>query len=172
MPLAHIKCHNDGAMIDNTELVVFCKAHPSETRAAFWQRIVRDSEGRTDQVECASGSITVARARPVHCSSVDPNRPLKGLFWSGISSQAEGLAVTRECEHIVLNRYNAAQYEGNNLASPAFGDVYCKPQDAEELQFVRRVLHAVATRRQRDDWPTTCCGGQAPEPQWCLWGIC
>ena len=75
------------------------------------------------EVECTPGSITVARARPVNCRSVDPNRPLKGSFWSSIASKVEGLGVTRECEHIVLNRYNAVEYEGNTLASPAFGDV-------------------------------------------------
>ena len=46
---------------------------------------------------------------------MDPNRPLQGSFWSSAASQAEGLGVARECEHIVLSRYNAAQYEGNTL---------------------------------------------------------
>ena len=41
MPMAHIECHDDeGATIASTELVVFRKSHPTETRAAFWQRIV------------------------------------------------------------------------------------------------------------------------------------
>ena len=76
MPMAHIECHDDNATIVNTELVVFCKEHLGETQAAFWQRFVRDSEDWSDQVKCASGSITVARACPDHCSSVDPDRPL------------------------------------------------------------------------------------------------
>ena len=101
---------------------------------------MRDSEDRSEQVKCASGSITVARARPSCCKSVDPNRPLQGSFWSSAASQAEGLRAVRECEHIVLSRYNAAQYERNNLASPAFGDVYCKQRDSDEVQFVQRVL--------------------------------
>ena len=141
MPMVHIECHDDKATIENTELVVFRKEHSGETRAAFWQRIVRDSEDRSEQVKCASGSITVAKARPSRCKSVDPNRPLRGSFWSSAASQAEGLGVARECEHIVLNRYNAIRYKGNTLASPAFGDVYCKPRDADEPQFVQRVLN-------------------------------
>ena len=144
MPMVHIECHADKATIENTELVVFRKEHSGETRAAFGQRIVRDSEDRSEQVKCASGSITVARARPDRCRSVDPSRPLQGSFWSSAASQTKGLGVARECEHIVLNRYNAVQYEGNTLASPAFGDVYCKPRDADELQFMRRVLQSPA----------------------------
>ena len=125
---------------ENTEVVVFRKEHSEETRAAFWQMIVRDSEDRSEQVKCALGSIVVARARPSRCKSVDPNRPLQGSFWSSAASQAEGLGVARECEHIVLSKYNAAQYEGNIIASPAFGDVYCKQRDSDEVQFVKRVL--------------------------------
>ena len=88
MPMAHIECHDGNVAIDNTELVVFRKANPDETRAKFWQRIVRDSEDRavveatrkesnSVEVACAPGPITVARARPANCRSVDPNRPLK-----------------------------------------------------------------------------------------------
>ena len=40
MPMAHIECHDNNATIANTELV----ANPGETRAQFWQRIVRGSE--------------------------------------------------------------------------------------------------------------------------------
>ena len=80
------------------------------------------------------------------CNPVDPNRPRnlgrKGSFWSSIDSIAEGLGVTRECEHQVLNRYRAVEYECNTLASPSFGDVFCKPRDREEQQFVRRVLQS------------------------------
>ena len=57
MPMAHIKCHDEGATIDNTELVVFRKSHPSETRAAFWQRIVRDSEDRAAVEAKESNSV-------------------------------------------------------------------------------------------------------------------
>ena len=46
MPMAHIECHDDCATIDNTQLVAFRKADSAETRAQFWQRIVRDSEDR------------------------------------------------------------------------------------------------------------------------------
>ena len=128
------------------KLVVFRKEHSGETRLAFWQRIVRDSEDQTEQVKCASGSITVARARLDRCKSVIPSLPLQGSLWSSAASQAEGLGVARECERIVLNRYNAAQYEGYTLASLAFGDVYCKPRDSDELQCMQRVLQSpVAT---------------------------
>ena len=105
MPMAHIGCHDDEATIDNTELVVFRKANPTETRAQFWQRIVRDSEDRdvvearepnSIEVECPPGAITVARVRPKMCNAADPNRPLKGPFWSSIDSVVEGLGVTRE----------------------------------------------------------------------------
>ena len=151
MPMAHIEIHDENATIWNTELVVFRKLHSDETRAAFWKRIGRDSEDRASQeaqssnsvhVECAPGSITVARARPGNCKPVDPNRPMRGSFWSSSSSRSEGLGVARECEHTVLNRYNAVKYEGNSLASPAFGDVYCRPSDAEERSFVKRVLQS------------------------------
>jgi hypothetical protein len=138
--MVHIECHDVKATIANTEVVVFHKAHPDETRASLWQRIIRDNEdmasSRSVKSKCASGSITVARARPDRCKPVDPNRPLQGSFWSGSDLHAEGLGVTRECEHIVLNRYTAVLYEGNTLASPAFGDAYCSLRDVEELQFV------------------------------------
>ena len=84
-------------------------------------------------MECAPGAITVARARPALCEPVDPNRPLKGSFWSSIGARDDGFGVTRECEHQVLTRYKAAEYEGSTLASPAFGDVLYKPRDREEL---------------------------------------
>ena len=149
MPMAHIECHDDNATIDNTELVVFRKANPDEARAQFWQRIVRDSEDGavveasiSIEVECAPAAITVARARPAMCRPVDPNRPLKGSFWSSVDLVDEGLGVPRECEHHVLNRYRAVEYECNTLASPAFGDVFCKPRDHEEQPFVRRVLQS------------------------------
>ena len=60
-----------------------------------------------------------------------------------MDSRGECPGVTRECEHQVMTRCKAAEYEGSTLASSAFGDVYnvmfYKPQDREELQFVRRV---------------------------------
>ena len=59
MPMAHIECHDEGATIANTELVVFRKSHPSETRAAFWQRIVRDSEDRAAIDAKDSNSVEV-----------------------------------------------------------------------------------------------------------------
>ena len=150
MPMAHIECHDDEATIENTGLVVFRKAHSAETRAQIWQRIVRDHEDRavvetreSNSIEdCAPGAITVARAHPALYKAVDPNRPLKGSFWSSIGSRNASLGVTRECEQQVLTRYKAVEYEGNTLASPAFGDVVCKPRDREELHFVRRVLEA------------------------------
>ena len=109
--------------------MVFRKANPDETRAQFWQRIVRDSEERvvvearesnSTEAGCAPGPITVARARPAMCKSVDLNRPLKGSFWSSVDSIVEGLSVTRECEHQVLNRYKTVdcrirrQYSGES----------------------------------------------------------
>ena len=104
--------------------------------------VVEARKSNSIEVECAPGAITVARARPTLCKVVDPNRPLKGSFWSSIDSRDESLGVTRQCEHRVLTRYKGVEYEGNTLASPAFGDVICKPQDREELQFVRRVLQS------------------------------
>ena len=70
-------------------------------------------ESNSIEVECAPGAIAVARARLAMYKSVDPNRPLKGSFWSSIDSKDEGLGVTRECEQQVLNRYRAVEYEGN-----------------------------------------------------------
>ena len=79
------------------------------------------------------------------------------------SPRSEGLGVTLECEHIVLNRYNAVQYEGNSLASPAFGDVYCSPGDVEERQFVRRVLQSpVAGETMGPPDPVACIPPRHP----------
>ena len=99
-------------------------------------------ESNSTEVECAPGAITVARARPAMCRSVDPSRPLKGSFWSSVDAIVEGIGVTRECVHQVLNGCRAVEYEGNTLASPAFGDMFCMPRDGEEQQFLRRVLQS------------------------------
>ena len=140
MPMVHIECHDNRATIDNTEAVVFRKVNSDETKASFWQRILHDSEDQSGQVQCASGSIVVARARPLACNSVDPNRPVQGSYWSSAASQDESLGVARECEHIVLSKYNAARYEDNSITSPAFGDVFCQQRDKDEVQFTKRVL--------------------------------
>ena len=91
MPMVHIECHDEKATIANTEVVVFHKAHPDETRASLWQRIIRDKEdiasSRSVRSKCASGSITVARARPSMCPTLDKpaekaSRRERKCFWS------------------------------------------------------------------------------------------
>ena len=142
-----MECHSGDATISNTELVVFRKANAEEARAQFWQRILRDEESasgnharasRAIEVACAAGAITVARAHPASCEATEPSRPLGGSFWSGAGSRGANLGV--ECEHQVLARFRAVEYEGNTLTSPAFGNVYCMPRDKDEHQFQRRAF--------------------------------